>query len=106
MKIQIGEQNLEMKPCTTFSSRLLGMMFLKSPLPYGFYFPNCSSLHTFFMRQNIDIIMVNENQQIIAYYFNIKPWKIISNRKAKGCYEFSTGILHEVIVGQSIIVHK
>lgn len=104
MTIQIGSQILKVKACTNFFSRCLGMMGKKKPLSYGFYFPKCKSIHTFFMRQNIDIIMVNQKKQIVAFYQNAKPWRIFYSKKAYACYEFSTGILNEVIIGKSVIL--
>lgn len=81
----------------------MGMMFQKNRFSYGFYFPKCSSLHTFFMRQNIDIIMVDQNKQIVAFYPNVKPWRIFYCKKAKSCYEFSKGILKPVEIGTKVI---
>ncbi len=104
MKVQIGNQILEIKACTNFHSRCLGMMGKKKKCAVGFYFPKCKSLHTFFMRQNIDIIMVNQNNQIVAFYPNAKPWHIFYSKKAYACYEFSTGILNTVSIGDSIIL--
>lgn len=102
MAIEIENQKLSIKPCIHFLSRLKGMMFQKNQFAYGFYFPKCSSLHTFFMRQSIDIIMINANHQIIAYYQNVKPWKIIRNKNADACLEFSTGILKKCSIGATI----
>lgn len=79
------------------------MMGKKKIFSYGFYFPKCKSIHTFFMRQNIDIIMVNHNNQVVAIYKKAKPWHIFYSKKAYACYEFSTGILNEIKIGDSII---
>lgn len=78
------------------------MMLQKKKLTYGLYFPKCSSLHTFFMRQPIDILMINSHHQIVAYYKNVKPWKIISNQQACACLEFSTGILKNITISSQI----
>ncbi len=104
MTIQIENQILKIKSCKTFSSRCLGMMGKKKIFSYGFYFPKCKSVHTFFMRQNIDIIMVNSKNEIVAFYQNAKPWHIFYSKKAYACYEFSTGILNGVTIGETIIL--
>ena len=102
MTIQIGSQILNVKSCKTFFSRCFGMMGQKKPLSYGLYFPKCKSIHTFFMRQNIDIVMVDSNHLIVAVYKNAKPWHIFYSKNATACYEFSTGILDEVAIGDLI----
>lgn len=104
MTIQIGNQILKIKACTTFFSRCLGMMGQKKTLSYGLYFPKCKSVHTFFMRQNIDIVMVNSKNEIVAFYQNAKPWHIFYSKKAYACYEFSVGVLNGVTIGDFIIL--
>lgn len=104
MQIQIENQTLAIKPCTHFFTRLLGMMFQKKKLTYGLYFPKCKSIHTFFMKQSIDILMVDRNGKVLAYYNNVKPWKIVTCKNAYACYEFSTGILKSVTIGTQITI--
>lgn len=96
MKVQIETQILNIKLCQTFFSRFIGMIGKKKKFKYGFYFPNCSSIHTFFMKQPIDVIFVNKNNQVISIHYHVKPWKIVHNKYAFACYEFSVGILKTV----------
>ena len=65
-----------MKVCTSFKDRLIGLMF-KNELKEDYLFPNCKSIHTFFMKFNIDVIAINKNNQIIKIYKNVSPNKII-----------------------------
>ena len=60
----------------TFYLKLKGLMFQKD-INYGMYFPYTNKLHTFFMRENIDIIGLDNNNNICDMYHNIKPNKII-----------------------------
>ena len=103
MTIQINHQTFMIKICKTFISRCIGMMGKKKTSSTGLYFPKCNSLHTFFMKQNIDIIMVNKKAQIVAFYQNVKPWHIVYCKKAVACYEFSTGILTTIMVGDTVL---
>ena len=59
-----------------FYLKLKGLMFQKN-INYGMYFTNTNKLHTFFMRENIDIIGLNSNNIICDIYQNVKPNKII-----------------------------
>lgn len=58
------------------------------------------------MRQSIVIIMVDQNEQIVALYPSVKPWRIVWCKKAKACYEFSKGILAPVEIGTKIVQIK
>lgn len=74
--------------CTSFHSRLFGLMFqktVKNPL----CFPHCNSIHTFFMRIPILVIITNKNHEVL---FNkiVKPWKIIKPIK-NGYYTYEFG---------------
>ncbi len=102
MYITINNEKFNIKTCTSFKDRLIGMMFKKSKLNYGLCFPKCKSIHTFFMKQNIDVIMTDKNDKVILYKKNLKPWKIISNKKAYYVYEFSENIIKNINIGDYI----
>lgn len=44
-------------------------------------FPKCNSIHTFFMKCPIDIIMTDKNYKILFIYKNLKKNKIILPKK-------------------------
>ena len=44
-------------------------------------FNKCNSIHTFFMKSNIDVIMCDKNNNIIYYYNNLSKNKIIYPKK-------------------------
>ena len=39
-------------------NKLFGLMFRKKPIKEVYILYNCNAIHTFFMRQNIDIIII------------------------------------------------
>jgi hypothetical protein len=83
--------NLNVKKCKTFYTRLMGLMFKKS-FDYGLLFPKCNSIHTFFMKTNIDVIMTDIEGNVLYTFHNLKPYKIILPKK--GVYytfEFPVG---------------
>ena len=55
-------------------------MFKKS-FNYGLCFPNCNSIHTFFMKESIDVIMTDKDYNILYIFNNLKPNKIILPKK-------------------------
>lgn len=89
---------INIKMCSCFKDRLLGLMFKKEKIDYCLCFPKCNSVHTFFMMQNIDIIMTDKNNKIIYIFNSVKPWKIILPKKGiYFTYEFRTNHINPKI---------
>lgn len=88
MKTVINKKNIEIITNKSFIKKLKGLMFKKEKINKIYYFPNCNSIHTFFMFQNIDICMTDKNNNIVFLKENLKPWKIIwPQKKAHHTYE-------------------
>ena len=80
MKLIYQKKLIEGKECNTFWTRLKGFMFQKDIKTF-LYFNHCNSIHTFFMKENIDVILCNKDNIILYYYKNLKPNKIILPKK-------------------------
>lgn len=66
------------KEALGFFRRLCGLMFRKTmPPEEALIFYRAPSIHTFFMRFDIDIIFLNENKQVMKIYGNLKPNRMI-----------------------------
>jgi len=75
---------IKIKYADTFFKRLTGLMFKKN-IDYGLLFilKYGSSIHTCFMRLNIDVYFLDENK-IIFEKATLKPWKFYKpSKKAK-----------------------
>jgi uncharacterized membrane protein (UPF0127 family) len=70
--------NLDIKiiEANGFYNRFAGFMLKKKP-DYALIFRNCSSVHTFFMRFNLDIVFLDKGGNILKIKANIKPWRIV-----------------------------
>ena len=94
MKVICNNMEINVKLCSNFKDRLLGLMFKKEKLDYCLCFPKCNSIHTFFMKQNIDVFMTDKNNKVIYIIKNLKPWKLILHKNnVYYTYEFSTGLV-------------
>ncbi len=83
MYLNINNKIIDIKKATNFKTKLIGLMFKKN-FKYGILFPNCNKIHTNFMFEPIDIVVLNENNQIIEIKRNLNPWHIfISKEKNK-----------------------
>ena len=53
----------------------------KKDFDYGIIFPKTNSIHTFFMKRNIDVIMCDKNDTILYYFNDVNRNKIIWPKK-------------------------
>ena len=82
MKIRYQEKEIELIECKTFYTRLKGFIGKKN-IHHALLFNHCNSVHTFWMKENIDIIFCNKENKIISYFPNTPPRKVIlPQRKA------------------------
>jgi len=80
MKLLYDNKEIEIYECKSFFSRLKGFMF-KKKIDHALLFNNCNSIHTFFMKANIDVIMCDKNNVILYYFNNLGRKKIIWPKK-------------------------
>ena len=80
MKLIYNNKEIEIIDCKTFFSRFMGNMFKKN-IERGLLFRHCNSIHTFFMKENIDVIMCDKDNNILYYYRNLGKNKIILPKK-------------------------
>ncbi len=73
-------------------NKLFGLMFRKKPIKEGYILYNCNAIHTFFMRQNIDIIIIDKNNKIVLIKENVKKNKIIIKKEGIHTLELPLGI--------------
>ena len=69
-----------------FFKKFIGLMF-KKKISYGMYFKNVNMIHTFFMRCNIDVIGLDENNIVKEKHLNIGPNKIVFLKKSVNTLE-------------------
>lgn len=67
MKLFYDGNGIEITECKSFFSRFKGFMF-KENIKDALLFNRCNSIHTFFMKENIDVIMCDQDN-VIKYYF-------------------------------------
>ena len=60
----------------TYMQKLTGLMGKKN-INYGIFFPGVSSIHTFFMKENIDVIGFDNHGIIIFKAVNVEKNKVI-----------------------------
>ena len=76
MYLKTNKQDYPIIIANSFSKRLIGLMG-KKDINYGMLFPKCNSIHTYFMKENIDIVGLDENNEVIYKYENLDKNRII-----------------------------
>lgn len=76
MYLSTNKQKYNIIVAKSFFKRLIGLMGKKN-IDYGMLFPKCNSIHTFFMKENIDIVGLDENNEVIYKYENLPKNQII-----------------------------
>ena len=79
------------KECKSIWSRFKGFMLQKNITSF-LYFNHCNSIHTFFMKENIDVLLCDCNNYILYYYHNLSPNHVILPKKnVSKVYELPAG---------------
>ena len=77
----------------TFYTRLKGLLG-KSDLPKdtALWIKDCPSVHTFFMKFDIDVIFIDKHMRVTRVVENLKPWRFTRffQYKNKSCIELSS----------------
>ena len=78
--LKYNKKSIDLENCNTFLKRLLGFMGQRN-INKALLFENCNSIHTFFMKENIDVIMCDKNNKVVYFYKNLTKRKIIFPKK-------------------------
>jgi uncharacterized membrane protein (UPF0127 family) len=68
--------NIRTVVAETFCQRFVGFMF-KKDADYALLFKNCKSIHTFFMRFDLDIIFLDKKDKVIDVIKQVRPFSVI-----------------------------
>ena len=101
MKILLKEKELALKDCIKFKDKLLGFMFKKN-IRYALRF-KCKSIHTFFMKENIDVIITDKNNKVLYIYNSLKNNKVIIKKNDYYFYEIHNNT-NKYKVNKTIII--
>ena len=85
----------------TFKDKLIGLMG-KTNINYGMFFPNVNSIHTFFMKETIDVIGLNKDMIIMEIHPNIKPNHILLLNYSNHTLELPKNSSSKYKIGQKL----
>ncbi len=98
--------NIVIKEAKSFRERLWGFMFKKN-IDYALLFKNCNCIHTFFMKENIDVVMTDRNGKILYLKKNLGKNKIILPKKGvHNTYEFPANFIKDLNINDQLKIGK
>lgn len=80
MKLVYKDKVINLVECRSFFSRFKGFMGQKK-INKALLFKKCNSIHTFFMKEHIDVIFCDDDNIIMYYYKDLSPNRIIWPRR-------------------------
>ena len=105
MTLKIGKNEYEIVVATSFKDRLLGLIG-KVNIDYGMLFPRCNSIHTFFMKEPIDVVGLDINNEVIYKYENLDKNQIVSiksDQKKTSILELPKNASKKIKIGQILL---
>jgi len=101
---EINWWNINIKLATSYFERTLGLMGKSGPLTFGLWIMPGPSIHTCFMRVNIDVIFLDKDYKILKIIRSMKPWRMtLYYYNAKSVLELPGGFLNsELKVGDKL----
>lgn len=87
----------------TFIKRLCGFMFRKELHHEALMLKPCNSIHTFFMRCNIDVAFLDNDMTVVSKIESLPPGKVIMPIKGVSTVvETKEGMLRDIQQGDRI----
>ena len=97
----INNKLIEIKTYTNHFNKFKGLMFVKD-FDYGLKL-RCNGIHTFFMFQNIDVVLTDKNNNVLFIYKNLKRNRILWPKKnVYYTYELPAGTITDLEINSQI----
>ena len=74
MILNINNNKIKIEIADTYYKKIKGLQN-KTNINYGLFIPNTNHIHTFFMKENIDVIFLNNKNVVIYKYENMPPFR-------------------------------
>ncbi len=85
----------------TFWQRFSGLMFCRRK--HGLLINGCSSVHTFFMKFELDVICLDKDYKIVEVFYGVKPFRLAASfKKTKHILELPSGAFDKSAIKSGI----
>lgn len=103
MKLVYKNKDIDLYECKNFFSRLKGFMFTKN-IDKALLFDRCNSIHTFFMKENIDVIMCDKDNRILFFYRDLSRNKIILPKKGVTKVFETPSNYFDIVINEKVMI--
>ena len=105
--IEKNNKKIALIEMNNFKKKLIGLMFKKDKIKKAYFFKNTNGIHTFFMKQNIDVLYLDKDYKIIKIDSNLKPNKIVlPSKNIKHTIEMPESTSTNFIVGEILTIKE
>ena len=102
MYILVNNKKVPLYKANNFYKKLMGFMFKKN-IDYALLFEKCNGIHTFFMKEEIDVILTDKDNNILYLYPKLKKWKVLLPKKnVYNTYELPKGTISNLKIHDKI----
>ncbi|PTL39142.1 DUF192 domain-containing protein [Alkalicoccus saliphilus] len=99
-------ETIPLKKADTWWQRFKGLM-LQKEVREALWIVPCNSIHMFFMCTSIDVLFLDEEDQIIHFRENLKPWRLVFPvKKAKSVVELPPGFVQRNALEEGQIIRQ
>lgn len=86
------ETGIRLHLAHTLRARLLGLALMRDPDPdEALVIPHCTSVHTFGMRFELDVVFVDRHWLPIYVEYGVRPRRVLRSRFARSVIEVPAG---------------
>ena len=103
MKLIYKNKDIDLYECKNFFSRLKGFMFTKN-IDKALLFDRCNSIHTFFMKENIDVIMCDKDNSVLFFYKDLSRNKIILPKKGVTKVFETPSNYFDIVINEKVMI--
>lgn len=89
-----------------FFSRFAGLQFRgRLPAGKGLILVPCASIHTCFMRFDLDLVLVNRRGEVLQVSRGVRPWRaLVAPSQTHAVIEVTSGALPDVKAGDRLVL--
>ena len=103
MKLIYKNKDIDLYECKDFFSRLKGFMFTKN-IDKALLFDRCNSIHTFFMKENIDVIMCDKDNKILFFYNDLSRSKVILPKRGVTKVFETPSNYFDIVINEKVMI--
>ena len=103
MKLVYKNKDIDLYECKNFFSRLKGFMFTIN-IDKALLFDRCNSIHTFFMKENIDVIMCDKDNRVLFFYKDLSRNKIILPKKGVTKVFETPSNYFDIVINEKVMI--